>query len=182
MVSDRFRLIVLTVAATLAAAALLAALAGATVLYAGWYNVGATRQHFQIVHSVLERGMRESVKYHAREIAVPPLNSPAMIRRGALLYRDACAHCHGGPGVAPEDWGKSMQPVPGPLVEAAHKFKPNELYWVTRHGIRMSGMPAWEYHLSEDELWAVVAFVQVLPALSANSYREMTAAQMEAAP
>ena len=164
-----------TALVTLTLAALLAALAGAAVLYAGWYNIGATRQHVQIVHSVLEHGMRQSVRHQARDVKVPDLASPDMIQRGALLYRAACAHCHGGPGAAPEDWGKGMQPVPGSLVDAPRKWRPNELYWVTRHGIKMSGMPAWETHLSDAELWAVVAFVQVLPTLTAQRYRDMAA-------
>jgi mono/diheme cytochrome c family protein len=68
-----------------------------------------------------------------------------------------------------------MQPVPGPLVDASRHWKPHELYWITRHGIKMSGMPAWEFHLSEDDMWATVAFVMQLPTLSAADYRAMTA-------
>jgi mono/diheme cytochrome c family protein len=68
----------------------------------------------------------------------------------------------------------SMQPIPGPLVDATQRWEPNELYWVTKHGIKMSGMPAWEYHLGEDELWAVVAFVTVLPSMDAQAFKAAT--------
>lgn len=90
--------------------------------------------------------------------------------RGAGLYRDNCVVCHGAPGVAQGDIGKSMQPIPGPLADAARRWKPNELYWITRHGIKMSGMPAWEYHLAEQDIWSLVAFLVVLPSLSPQSY------------
>ena len=68
----------------------------------------------------------------------------------------------------------------GPLVDATQRWDQNELYWVTKHGIKMSGMPAWEYHLSEDELWAVVAFVTVLPSMDTQAFKAAT--QPEPAP
>ena len=175
MPSNRTRLILITAAATLALAALAGVLLGIVVLKAGWYNVGATRQHFQVVYSVLEQGMRESVRYQARAVTVPALTAPRQIRRGAQVYRDNCAQCHGGPGFAQSNWGKSMQPLPGPLVGATRRWKAGELYWITRHGIKMSGMPAWEYHLADEDLWAVVAFMHRLPSLTPKAYDEITA-------
>jgi mono/diheme cytochrome c family protein len=149
-------------------AALLAGLVGWAVLETGWYDAGATRQHFQFVHSMLERGMHQSVRFHARDIAVPVERDAAM---GAGLFKAHCQQCHGGPGVAQEVIGLSMQPVPGPLVDAAARFKPNELYWVVRHGIKMSGMPAWGFHLSEQEMWAIVGFLERLPHMTPDEYR-----------
>ena len=175
MPSNRTRLIFKTAAATLLLAAVAGALLGAVVLKAGWYDIGATRQHFQFFHSVLEQGMRESVRHHARAVTVPALTAPQQIPRGAAVYRDNCAQCHGGPGFAQSDWGKSMQPLPGPLVDATRHWKAGELYWITRHGIKMSGMPAWEYHLADDDLWAVVAFMHRLPSLTPKAYDEITA-------
>lgn len=176
MPSNRTRLILKTAVATLLAAAVLGAAAGYTVLKAGWYNIGATALHTQPVHDVLEQGMRESVEYRARDIRVPPgLAAPQRIAAGAIVYHAKCAQCHGAPGFAQSDHGQAMQPVPGPLVDAARRWKPAELYWITRHGIKMSGMPAWEFHLADDELWAVVAFMQHLPTLTPAAYREITA-------
>ncbi len=175
MASNRTRLILKTAAVTLAGAGLLAAAAGWIVLKSGWYHIGATNQHWQPIHTILEQGMHESVRYHARDVVVPRLGEAAQLRRGAGLYKENCARCHGGPGTAQEDFGKSMQPVPGPLVDAWQHWKPAELYWITRNGIKMSGMPAWEYHLSEPDLWAVVAFMQELPRLSTPAYTALTA-------
>lgn len=175
MPSNRTRLILKTAAATLVLAGVASALAGAVVLKAGWYNIGATRQHFQFVHSLLEQGMHDSVRHHARDVKVPAPMSSRQVLRGAAVYRDNCAQCHGGPGFAQSDFGKGMQPVPGPLVDAARRWKAAELYWITRNGIKMSGMPAWEFHLADDDLWAVVAFMQRLPALTPKAYDEITA-------
>jgi mono/diheme cytochrome c family protein len=70
-----------------------------------------------------------------------------------------------------------MQPGPGPLMDAGKRWQARELYWITRHGIKMSGMPAWEYHLSDKDLWAVVAFVKTMPGLTPTAYADLTAAQ-----
>ncbi|NML61613.1 c-type cytochrome [Massilia sp. RP-1-19] len=177
MPSNRTRLILKTAAATLLAAAALGAAGGYVVFMAGWYNIGATAQHTQPVHDLLEQGMRASVERRARGIDAPPgLMAAPRIAAGAVVYRDKCAQCHGAPGFAQSDHGKAMQPVPGPLVDVARRWKPGELYWITRNGIKMSGMPAWEFHLADDELWDVVAFMQQMPMLTPAAYRNITAA------
>ena len=178
MASNRTRLMFKTVAATVAALCVLGALAGWLVLKSGWYNIGAAKQHWQFVHTLLEQGMRESVQHHAREVLPSPLlTDAARIARGAAVYRDHCVQCHGGPGVPQADFGKAMQPVPGPLVDAPARWKARELYWITRNGIKMSGMPAWEFHLEDDDIWSVVAFMQHLPTLSAPAFAALSAAQ-----
>jgi mono/diheme cytochrome c family protein len=173
--SARTRLIVKTALFTLLLAAGLGAAAGYALYRSGLYNIGATAQHLQPVYSLLEGGMKHSVRHHARKVAVPRLDDAAQLRRGAGLYGAHCAQCHGGPGTAPAPHGMSMQPVPGPLVDATKRWQPRELYWITRHGIKMSGMPAWEARLSEADTWAVVAFLTLLPGLDARAYREMSA-------
>ena len=177
MSSHSKRLVMKTVAATLALLALGIAVGGLIVLRGGYYHIGATKQHFQWVHTLLEQGMRESVRRHARE-AEPPAGfnpaAPQTVQRGAGLYRDHCVTCHGAPAVPPSDIGKSMQPVPGPLVDAARHWQPRELYWITRHGIKMSGMPAWEYRLSDTDLWALAGFLGILPQLSPQAYARLT--------
>ncbi len=151
----------------------LAALAGAAAfIWGGFYNVGATRQHFQPVFTVLEFAMHRSVRLHARNVEVPPLGDEAMIARGAACFNANCVQCHGAPGVAQGDIGKSMQPLPGPLVDATQHFHARELYWITKHGIRLSGMPAWEFRLTDAELWDIVAFMQRLPDLTPQAYAE----------
>ncbi|CDS51932.1 Di-heme cytochrome c (Class I), probably related to cytochrome c oxidase function [Polaromonas sp. CG9_12] len=166
------------------AAAVLAALtacAGALVVYGGLYNVAATTQHVQPVYSLLETAMKQSVRLRARNIEAPDLQDPERIRRGAALFHGKCVQCHGAPGVAQNDIGKSMQPLPGPLVDALQRWRPREIYWITRHGIKMSGMPAWEFRLEDAQLWDVVAFVQRLPELTPQAYaRAVQAAPLPA--
>lgn len=175
MTTNRFKLHLRTAALSIAAAGLLAGVGGMFAVYAGWYNVSALQSHFGFVHALFDIGLDASVRNHADKVRAPAF-TPQMVRQGAMVYQRACANCHGGPGAAPADWAKGMQPAPGPLVDAAYRWSSEELYWVTRNGIRMTGMPAWEFHLRDEELWAVTAFVRQMPALSVQAYQALIAA------
>jgi mono/diheme cytochrome c family protein len=153
-----------------------AAAAGGFVAF-GLYDVAANRPHTQAVYSLLETVKQQSVRRQARHIAVPPLEDGALLARGAVCYRDHCLQCHGAPGLAPAPIGLSMQPLPGPLADAARHWSAAEIYWITRHGIKMTGMPAWQHRLHDDDLWAVVAFVQALPRLPPADLRARWSAQ-----
>ena len=34
------------------------------------------------------------------------------------------------------------------------------LFWITKHGARMTGMPSWNGILSDDQIWKIAAFVK----------------------
>jgi len=166
------RTVYITIFATLSAMGLVGLVAAFAVVQGGLYDVASTKQHWKPVYALLERAMEQSVRLRARNIEPPPLDDPAMVLSGAACFRDKCVQCHGAPGLAQSDLGQSMQPVPGPLIDAARRWQPGELYWLTKNGIRMSGMPAWELHLDEKEMWAVVAFLEHLPTLNATDYAD----------
>jgi mono/diheme cytochrome c family protein/cytochrome c2 len=154
----------------------LGAIVGTTILLSGALSTDATKQHFRLTHRVLDLGLEYSVRAAADEVAAPQLNLPDMRGRGAACYREHCVTCHGAPGVAPESFALGMLPVPGNLAHAAAAHPREWLYHVTRKGVRMTGMPAWEYRLSDDSLWAVVAFLEMLPDLDVDGYRAFSAA------
>lgn len=159
------------IAVALMALVLTLSLGSAAFVWSGWYDISANVQHTQPVHSLLEMAMRQSVRLRASGIVAPALDGAALVSRGAACYVDKCAQCHGGPGMAPAEIGRSMQPLPGPLVDASARWRPQELYWITRNGIKMTGMPAWQHRLPDADLWALVAFVQRLPKLTAAEFR-----------
>jgi len=155
----------------LAAAALAAFAAGAALLTLGVYDIAATEQHTRPVYWLLERAMRQSVRFHARNIVAPTLTDPARARLGRALYDANCVRCHGAPGVAPDSFALGMTPSPANLAYASREWPPAELFWAIRHGMKMTGMPAWEFRLDDDELWAIVAYLQVMPRESPQQYR-----------
>jgi len=149
------------------------AAAGATVLYAGWYDISATDQHLRPTYWLLDASMRRSIKWRAADIEVPDLADPQKLRAGASLYREHCQQCHGAPGVAPEPFALGMTPVPVPLVHTARAWSPAEMYWVVKEGLKMTGMPAWKYRMSDEHIWSVVAFLPALAQLTPRQYAEL---------
>jgi mono/diheme cytochrome c family protein len=149
--------------------------AGAAVLLSGALSTDATKQHFRLTHRVLDLGLEYSVRSAAEGVPVPDLDRPGMRARGAACYTQHCVTCHGAPGVAPESFALGMLPVPTNLSHAAATQPPEWLYHVTRKGVRMTGMPAWEYRLTNESLWSVIAFLEVLPDLDVDGYRALMA-------
>lgn len=162
--------------ATLAVLLLAAVAGGAVVVVGGVYDISATAQHTRPVYTLLEVTMKYAVQRRAAGIAVPPLNDAKQRAHGQQLFDRHCSNCHGAPGQAPEAYAQLLQPLPGPLTRAASQWRPQELYWIARHGVKMSGMPGWEGRLDDAELWAIVAFLQQLPQLSPDDYRQQAAA------
>lgn len=154
----------------LAAFAVLGALG---IMYSGVYDVSATDQHLRPTFWMLQTGLRQSVARRAQRIEVPSLDDPALAARGLARFRQHCVQCHGAPGVAPEPFALGLTPLPGSLSDVAQEWKASELYWVIRHGIKMTGMPAWQFRMSDDEMWSIVAFLLRLPTLTPEQYRTM---------
>jgi mono/diheme cytochrome c family protein len=157
-------------------ALLVLALAGAAAfVYSGLYDISATDQHLAPTYHAIRKTMERSVERRAKDIDVPPLGAPAQLARGLSLYRAHCVQCHGAPGIAPEPFALGLTPLPTPLARSGIERTPAQLYWVLRHGIKMTGMPAWQYRMADDDLWAVVAFVKQLPLVSVAEYQALEA-------
>lgn len=157
------------------------AAAAAGFVYSGIYDISAVKQHTKPVYLLIETAMRRSVMRRANDEVMPPL-APGAAARGLRLFHDHCVQCHGGPGVAPEPFALSMTPVPANLVATARKWTVPEIHWVVRNGVKMTGMPAWAYRMSAQQMWEVAAFVGVLPTLSPRRYQERERAAAGQAP
>jgi mono/diheme cytochrome c family protein len=158
----------------LAAAACTAAAFGA-VVFGGVMTVAATDAHSVPVEWMLETTMASSVRAHAADIEVPSgidLRDPAQAERAFGHYSVACTPCHGAPGVAAAPW-LVLNPPAEPLVDTADRWSDAELYWIVKHGIKMTGMPALGPTHGDDDLWAIAAFVRQLPEMSPEAYAEM---------
>lgn len=149
---------------------LLGVLAGIAILLSGVFSTAATEQHSAFTHWLLDTGLRYSLDANAEGIEAPDLSGAALIDRGRECFRVHCVHCHGAAALAREPHGLGMMPVPNDLTEASRDWPAAWLYYVTAKGVRMTGMPAWEFRLSEPDLWATVGFLKSLPGLSRAEY------------
>jgi len=159
-----------TIVATLAAVLASVVLGYIGFIYSGVYDIAATDPHWGITRWAMETVRTRSIKAHAAGIAVPPgLDDPAKLAMGVEHYAAHCAVCHGAPGVPTGDIARGLYPQPPNLADAAKTYSNAELFWILKHGIKMTGMPAWSDH-SDAELWATVAFLTKLPGISEQDY------------
>ena len=94
---------------------------------------------------------------------------------GTEHFADHCAICHGAPGVPKGEIARGLYPQPPDLAVTSKRYTGSELFWIIKHGIKMTGMPAWTDH-SDDELWATVAFIEKLPGMTEKDYAKLLAA------
>lgn len=142
--------------------------------YSGLYNPAATEDHNAVtawyLHTIMERG----VETRAEGVDVPDLSSPDLVREGAEHYAEMCAGCHLAPGQTSSEIREGLNPKPPALPRIAKYLEPKEIFWVVKHGVRMTGMPAWGVTHSDQKLWAVTAFVRKLDGMSPERYQELT--------
>ncbi|MFC0200634.1 c-type cytochrome [Paracoccus rhizosphaerae] len=163
-----------TVIRTLLAVAGLGLAGAAAVVFGGLYDVSARHGHLPGVSWVLHTTFRNSVQLRARPMAeVPPLTDQ-MAALGARHYDASCRHCHASPGETATQTMRAMVPHPPHITDAVADWKPNELGWIVYHGVKMSGMPQWPAP-REDEVWAVVAFLDRVSQMSEAAYEDLTA-------
>lgn len=164
------------VAFTAAALTLLAGAGAVGFVYSGLYNIAASEPHFAIVRWALSTLQRNAVEREAADIVAPPLDDPALVRRGFVLYEEQCVVCHGAPGVGAALIGQGLNPTPPRMTETAPAWSDGELFWIIKHGIRMAGMPAFETGLDEREIWSLVAYIRRSTHLELAEYAAMLAA------
>ena len=155
---------------------LVLAITGAVLLglfvWLGLYNMAADDPHLKPTYNMLQTLRERSIAVRAGKLEVPlDLNTPERIRQGAGNYNAMCMGCHLAPGMGETELSKGLYPAPPNLtreeVEAAKAF------WVIKHGIKASGMPAWGKSMDDAYIWNMAAFLQVLPKLDTQQYQAL---------
>ncbi|EAQ04618.1 di-heme cytochrome c (class I) [Pseudooceanicola batsensis HTCC2597] len=153
----------------------IAAVAGIAYVYSGSYNVAATESHAPTMRWALDTSYENSVRSRAETIEPPAELTPEMVEAGGERYAAMCAHCHGGPGAEPAGWSRGMRPEPPILWHAASEWESREVFWLVKHGVKMSGMPAFGTDHEDAAIWEITAFVKELPAMRPETYESLTA-------
>ncbi|HXF07479.1 c-type cytochrome [Thermomonas hydrothermalis] len=168
---------------------LFALAAGMAFLYSGWYPIGADVPHNGLTYWALETLRERSIARASADIEVPgDLGTPKRLLAGGADYNDMCAGCHLRPGEKESDFTLGLYPVPPnlslPHAQADRKdltAQARRRFWIIKHGIKASGMPAWGPTHDDERIWNMVAFLQRLPELTPEQYQILTARSDEEA-
>jgi mono/diheme cytochrome c family protein len=140
------------------------------VAYSGGYNIAATEEHASFTRWVFDTTFRRSIESRAAAVTAPADMSAALVATGAREYKEYCQHCHAGPGVERAPWASGMRPRPPHLTEAAAHWEMAEVFWLAKHGAKMTGMPAFGPGHDDETLWGIAAFVKQLPAMTPDQF------------
>jgi cytochrome c553 len=164
---------------SLAVSVSLAALAvagGALFIGSGVYDIGADDHHTKLVLAVIERLRDHSIEARTRRLEVHTISDPARLAAGAQHYAALCVSCHLAPGVTKSDIRPGLYPHPPNLAQEDIQSAPRA-FWIIKHGIKMSAMPAWGKTLDDAAIWDLVAFVRKLPEMTPETYAELSNAR-----
>jgi mono/diheme cytochrome c family protein len=137
-------------------------------IYAGIYNVGADAPHSRVVYSILQELRDRAVSSYSKSVRAPTdLNDPKRIAAGAGLYNEMCTGCHQG-----------LYP-PAPELARGDDLTAAQQFWVIKHGLKLTAMPAWGKTHDDQLIWDMVAFIRQLPKLNAQQYQAAVASAPE---
>jgi len=136
----------------------------------GGFDVAASRPHSRLTYGVIHAVLVRTVQARSADVAAPPTLGPERIIAGFRQYNAECVRCHGAPGVARDTWADWMNPSPPYLMDASQHFDARQLFWLVCHGAKMTGMPAWGSHRTDNDIWDLVAFLRALPYVPPSGY------------
>ena len=115
---------------------------------------------------------RASVRRRAPELPNPVPPTDENLIAGAKIYSDECAGCHGAAGKADQTSDSLYPPIPQlPVVGTA--YSEAQIFWIAKHGIRLSGMFANGKWDSDQKLWTVAAYIKRIKSLPPRVQQEL---------
>lgn len=148
---------------------------GMAFAWSGIFNVAASSGHWAISNWFLHWVMRNSVRTHAAISTPETIIDRSGMVSAAGHFAQACASCHGAPGVRPLPVMQRATPHAPDLSVNAREWSDRQLFWILRHGVKFSGMPAWGADGRDDEIRRMVAFVRALPTMTPAQYQALVA-------
>jgi len=148
-------------------------LGGVAFIGSGVYNIGADDHHTKLVLAIIEQLRDRSIVAHSNSIEAHYVEDPQRIALGAQRYAALCVGCHLAPGVTKSDIRQGLYPHPPNLAQEELQ-QAQRAFWIVKHGIKMSAMPAWGKSLDDETIWDVVAFVRKMPDMTPETYQQLS--------
>ncbi len=99
-----------------------------------------------------------------------PPNDATSAAIGNMQFGVRCAPCHGADGTSPTDIGRWMYPRAADLGSpSVRAYSDDQLFWIIKHGIRLTGMPGFGKSMPDEQIWHLVNYVRRIGALASKS-------------
>lgn len=155
----------------IAVAALIGGALAGIVVYVGAYDIGADAPHSKPVYWLVEQFRDRSIAVRSRNVSVPAnLMDVKRLQSGAGLYTEMCSGCHLAPGLEKSEISQGLYPKAPELFREPQRSA-EEQFWIIKHGVKLTAMPAWGKTHSDELIWDMVAFVRQLPKMTPAQYQ-----------
>jgi len=144
----------------------------------GLYPIGADNPPSGLERSLAGRALNVHADRHKPDMQNPTPVTAANLTEGAKEYEEHCAFCHGGAKARVSPMQHKFNPPAPQLIDRIPHDPDNWLFWVTKHGVRMTGMPTWDGIMPDEEIWKVIAFIKhshALPPETAAAWQRLAA-------
>jgi len=126
----------------------------------GLMPVSADGAHSSLEARIMPAVLHASIVRHASGETNPvPLNEHNL-KAAVETYKAMCARCHSTPEGKASVYGQSFYPPAPQLPQGMAQYTDSQLFWLIKHGIRNTGMPAWGSMLSDEEIWQLVSLLK----------------------
>jgi len=135
-------------------------LAALAITSLGLMPVSADGPHSNLEARIMPAVLHASISRHAPQGTNPVLLNEDNLKAGVDTYKAMCARCHSTPEGKGSIYGQSFYPPAPQLPKGMAQYTDSQLFWVIKHGIRNTGMPAWGSMLSDEEVWQLVSLLK----------------------
>jgi mono/diheme cytochrome c family protein len=146
---------------------------GIILLRGGLISFAADQAPSALESKVAMAAVDKSTDRHAPELPGPTEHSEEDVVTGAKIYLNHCAGCHGLPSAPETQFMRSFYPPVPAFFKDAPDMSDKENYYIVQHGIRWTGMPAWNKTLGDQEIRQVVSFLGSIGKLSPSALKQL---------
>jgi len=126
----------------------------------GLMPVSADGAHSRLEARIMPTVLHASIVRHASGETNPVALNEDNLKAGVETYKAMCARCHSTPEGEASVYGQSFYPAAPQLPKGMAEYTDSQVFWLIKHGIRNTGMPAWRSMLSDNEIWQVVSLLK----------------------
>ena len=144
-------------------AILIALVAGYLLLQSGFIPANADAKAGGLELWVAGTSLNATLRNQAPKVPNPIALTDANLIQGISLYGQHCAICHGtaSGAASASPVARGLYPAPPQLAdEGVEDDAEGVSYWKIKHGIRLTGMPAWGPTMNDRQIWTLALFLK----------------------
>jgi len=138
----------------------------------GWIPANADDSPGTLETWAAHQSLRATIQREMPKGPVPIALTDENILKGIHLYAANCAVCHGASDAEPSNIANGLfQHAPQLADHGVTDDPEGKIYWFIKHGVRLTGMPAFNGNLTDEQIWQIVLFLKHMDELSLKAQK-----------